>query len=62
MSDMVFGAIGLIIFLALIFVAGALLYKLVNARFNRAWGPLMPLIKVVGDGGGGATSWLVGTY
>lgn len=64
MSDMVFGAIGLIIFLALIFVAGALLYKLVNARFNRAWGPLMPLIngKVVGDGGGGATSWLVGAY
>ena len=64
MSDTLFGIIGLVIFLAVVFVGGYLLYKLKNARFTRAWGPLVQLVngKVVGDGGGGATSWLVGTY
>ncbi|HET9229052.1 MAG TPA: hypothetical protein VFR31_20410, partial [Thermoanaerobaculia bacterium] len=35
-----------------------------NARFTQAWTPLVPLIngKVVHDGGGAATSWLVGTW
>ncbi|MCL4804183.1 MAG: hypothetical protein KJ046_07790 [Anaerolineae bacterium] len=64
MSDMVFGAIGLIIFLAVIFIAGYFLYMFKNARFKNAWGPLVSLVdgKVVDDGGGGATSWLVGSY
>lgn len=64
MSDMVFGAIGLVIFLAVAFVGGYFLYKFKNARMGKAWGPLVQFVdgKVVGDGGGGATSWLVGTY
>jgi hypothetical protein len=64
MSDILFGAVGLVIFLAVAFVGGYLLYKVKNARFSKAWGPLVQLVdgKVVGDGGGGATSWLVGIY
>lgn len=64
MSDMVFGAIGLIIFLVVVFAAGYVFYKFQNARMAGKWGPLVGLVngKVVGDGGGGATSWLVGTY
>lgn len=64
MSDMLFGAIGLIIFLAVVFAAGFVFYKFQNARMAGKWGPLVGLVngKVVGDGGGGATSWLMGTY
>ena len=64
MSDMVFGAMGLSSFLAVSFIAGYFLYMFKNARFKNAWGPLVSLVdgKVVDDGGGGATSWLVGSY
>lgn len=64
MSDFVFGAIGLAIFLVVVFVGGYLLYKFKNARLTNAWGPLVAMVdgKVVGDGGGAATSWLTGTY
>lgn len=64
MSDILFGAIGLVIFLVVAFVGGYFLYKFKNSRLTQAWGPLVQLVngKVVGDGGGGATSWMVGTY
>ena len=64
MSDMLFGAIGLVIFLVAIAIAGYFLYKFQNARLTNAWGPLVGLVngKVVGDGGGAASSWLSGTY
>ena len=64
MSHILFGAIGLVIFLAIVFVGGYFLYKFKNSRLTKAWGPLVQIVdgKVVGDGGGGATSWLVGTY
>lgn len=64
MSDMLFGIIVLVIFLAIVFVGGYFLYKFKNSRLTKAWGPLVHIVdgKVVGDGGGGATSWLVGTY
>jgi hypothetical protein len=63
-SDMIFGAVGLVIFLALVFAAGLLLSKFKNARFAKAWGPLQSVVNgtVTGDGGGAATSWLTGTY
>ena len=64
MSDMLFGAIGLVIFLVVVFIAGYFLYKFKNARLTTAWGPLVGLVngEVVGDGGGAASSWLSGTY
>lgn len=64
MADMVYGAIGLVIFLVVVFIAGYFLYKFKNARLTSAWGPLVGLVngKVVGDGGGAASSWLTGTY
>lgn len=64
MGDFVFGAIVLVIFLALVAAAGVLLYRIKNARFTRAWAPLVPVIggRIRGDGGGAATSFLVGSY
>ena len=64
MADMLYGAIGLVIFLVVAFIAGYFLYKFKNARLTSAWGPLVGLVngKVVGDGGGAASSWLSGTY
>lgn len=64
MSDMIFGTIWLVIFLVVVFVIGYFFYKFKNSRLTKAWGPLVDLVngKVVGDGGGGATSWLEGTY
>lgn len=64
MSDMVLGTLILIVFLIVVFIAGYFLYRFKNARLTGAWGPLVSLVngKVVGDGGGGATSWLTGTY
>lgn len=64
MSDLMLGTLVLIPFLVFIFVAGYFIYRFKNARLASAWGPLVALVngKVVGDGGGGATSWLVGTY
>ncbi len=64
MSDMLFGGIILIGFLIVVFIAGYFLYRIKNARLTGEWGALPALVngKVVGDGGGGVTSWLVGTY
>jgi hypothetical protein len=63
-SDMIFGAVVLVIFLAFVFAAGLLLNKFKNARFAKAWVPLQSVIggTVTGDGGGAATSWLTGEY
>lgn len=64
MSDMLFGAVGLVIFLVVVFIAGYFLYKFKNARLTKAWGPLVGLVngQIVGDGGGAASSWLTGVY
>lgn len=64
MSDFLFGVIGLILFLAVGLVGGYVLYRFKNRQLTNAWEPLVALVngKVVGDGGGGATSWLSGTY
>ena len=64
MSDMLLGAIVLVPFLAFIFVAGYFIYQFKNRQLTSAWGPLVGLVngKVVGDGGGGASSWLSGTF
>ena len=63
-SDMVFGSIVLFFFLVFIFALGKVIYTFKNARFTKAWSPLVPIINgtVVGDGGGGSTSWLTGTW
>lgn len=64
MSDTVFGSIVLAIFLVFVFALGKVIYEVKNWRFTRAWGALVPIVsgKVAGDGGGGATSWLTGTF
>ncbi|MES1243603.1 MAG: hypothetical protein ABUT39_18495 [Acidobacteriota bacterium] len=64
MSDTVFGAFVLAVFLVFVFVLGKVIYEVKNRRFVKAWGPLVPIVNgtVTGDGGGGATSWLTGTY
>jgi hypothetical protein len=63
-SDLIVGVVGLVIFLAFCFGVGYLLYLWKNIRFTKAWQPLVSVIggTVSGDGGGGATSWLSGTY
>jgi hypothetical protein len=62
--DMVVGSVGLVLFLVFCFAAGKVLNSFKNARFAKAWSPLVPLINgtVINDGGGAATSWLTGTY
>ena len=65
MRDNILSAIGLAIFLVVAYVVGGWLNRFKNAKFRRAWAPLLPLLqdaKVVDDGGGAATSWLTGTY
>lgn len=61
---MLFGVVVLAIFLVVVFALGFLISRFKNARFEKEWQPLVPLIngKVVNDGGGAATSWLTGTY
>jgi hypothetical protein len=63
-ADLVFGAVGLVIFLAFVFGAGLLLSRFKNARYTRSWAELVPVISgvVTNDGGGAATSWLSGSY
>jgi len=64
-SDTVLGSAILAVFLVVVFAAGWVLYKIKNAALEREWAPLGPLIqdaRIVGDGGGGATSWMTGTY
>lgn len=61
---MLFGGMVLAIFLVFVFLLGMVINRFKNARFRKAWAPLIPMIqgKVVEDGGGAATSWLAGTY
>lgn len=63
-SDIFFGAIILIVFLICVFGAGFLLSKFKNARYAKAWTPLIPIVggTVSGDNGGGASSFLTGSY
>lgn len=63
-SDFIFGAVVLAIFLVFVIVLGWLISTFKNARFAKAWTPLLPIIsgKITQDGGGAATSWLTGTY
>ena len=63
-GDLLFGSAVLAVFLVFVFALGYVIYKFKNLRFTRAWAPLVPLIQgtVSGDGGGGTTSWLTGTY
>ena len=63
-SDMAVGSVVLFFFLIFIFALGKVIYTFKNARFTKAWSPLVSIIKgaVVGDGGGGSTSWLTGTW
>lgn len=64
MGDTLLGVVVLAIFLVFVFAFGYVLYRFKNARLASYWQPLIGLVngKVTGDGGGGATSWLVGTY
>jgi hypothetical protein len=63
-EDLIFGAAVLAVLAPMVIGAGILLSRFKNARFTKAWAPLVPVIqgKVTGDGGGAATSWLSGTY
>lgn len=66
MSDFTLGLIIMPFFLAFIFAAGYVIYRVKSAAMARAWTPLRPLIDgggaISGDGGGGATSYLSGMY
>lgn len=58
-------AAGLVVFVYLAYQAGKVLNRVKHAKFTRVWQPLLLIIggTVHEDpGGGGATSWLVGTY
>ena len=63
-SDTVLGSVIVVLFVAFCIGLGKVIATFKNARFTQAWTPLVPLIngKVVHDGGGAATSWLVGTW
>lgn len=63
-SDMVVGSVGLVLFLIFVFAAGKVLSSFKNARFTKAWAPLVPIIAgtIIHDGGGASTSWLAGTW
>jgi hypothetical protein len=66
MSDFTVGLIVMPFFLAFIFTLGYAISRVKNAAMSRAWTPLRTLIDgggtISGDGGGGATSYLSGTY
>ena len=63
-SDTVLGSVVLVLFVAFCIGLGKVIASFKNARFAQAWTPLVPIIQgtVVHDGGGAATSWLVGTW
>lgn len=63
-AEILFGAGVLALFMVFVFAAGFVVYKVKDARFARAWSPLVPVIggRVRGDGGGAATSWLSGNH
>lgn len=61
---MVLGTVVLVLFLVFCFGAGKVLSGFKNARFTKAWAPLVPIIDgtIVHDGGGASTSWLTGSW
>jgi hypothetical protein len=63
-DDLLFGSAVLAVFLVFVFALGYAINRVRNRRFARAWAPLAPIIggRVVEDGGGAATSWLVGHF
>jgi hypothetical protein len=63
-QNTLFGIAVLVPFLVLVFLLGFAINRFKNRRFTRAWAPLVPVIggKIVEDGGGGASSWLTGTW
>lgn len=64
-QDVIIGVVGLALFLVAVFAVGKLVYAWRDAGLTRAWGPLPRVVqqgKIVGDEGGGASSWLTGTY
>jgi hypothetical protein len=64
-SDTVVGVVGLSVFLVLAYAGGRLINAGRHRRFTRDWQPLVPVIggTVHEDpGGGGASSWLVGSF
>jgi hypothetical protein len=66
MSDFTLGLIVMPFFLVFIFALGYVIYRVKSAVMAREWTPLRPLLDgggtISGDGGGGATSYLTGTY
>lgn len=64
MSDIVLGVIGLVVLLAAALGIGLVYYRFKQARFVRAWAPLIELVngRVRDSEGGSDSSWLSGTY
>jgi hypothetical protein len=63
--ETVLSVIGLAVFLVLAYFIGATVSRFKNARFRKAWAPLMPMLEgaiIADDGGGASASWLTGTY
>jgi hypothetical protein len=63
-SDLVVGMALMAVFMPFVFVLGRLIVRFQQARYAAAWGPIASVIDgtVVRDTGGGATSYLSGTY
>lgn len=64
-SEMITGIVVVAVALPLFYFIGGMIGRMKNRRFERAWRPLMSSIdgaEVVADNGGGASSWLTGTY
>jgi hypothetical protein len=63
-DDMVLGIAVLALFLVFVFALGYAINRFKNRHFAHAWAPLAPIIggRVVEDGGGATTSWLVGRF
>lgn len=63
-SDIIFGAVVLVIILVLAYMAGRVTTNFKNKRFARAWSPLLSIVNgtVVDDYGAAASSYLTGTY
>lgn len=64
LPDWAIGVPVMIVFMIFVFALGWVLNTIKNAKFARDWKPLIPVIdgKVLSDGGGATTSWLIGTY
>lgn len=64
-GELGFGIAALVAALPVLVAGAYAVHRVKNARFARAWRPLVPVIEdaaVTGDGGGAATSWLTGRY